>query len=222
MYDPTGGIMEDLKIRKRIIEKGVNMLEDGLTSGTGGNISYSPPGDDYALITPSGVPYREIKPADIAKVDFDGNKLGREGPAPSSEAPMHTSILSSKSRVNAVIHTHSPFASTVATLGKSIPPIYYLIADIGDKVPLASYATYGTKEIAESALEVLEDRNGVLLEKHGALAVGENLEDAYYYAGLIEELAKIYYRVLSTGIEPDPIPESELETLEKKFKSYGQ
>ncbi|MBS3765754.1 class II aldolase/adducin family protein, partial [Candidatus Bipolaricaulota bacterium] len=190
--------------------------------GTGGNISYSPPEDDYALITPSGVPYREIKPADIAKVDFDGNKLGREGPEPSSEAPMHTSILKSKSRVNTVIHTHSPFASTVATLGKSIPPIYYLIADIGDKVPLANYATYGTKEIAESALEVLENRNGVLLEKHGALAVGENLEDAYYYAGLIEELAKIYYRVLSTGIEPDPIPESELETLEKKFKNYGQ
>lgn len=214
--------MQDLKTRRQIIEKGVDMLEDGLTSGTGGNISYSPPDEDYALITPSGVPYKEIKPAQIAKVDYEGNKLGREGPEPSSEAPMHTSILKSRSDVNAVIHTHSPFASTIATLGKSIPPIYYMIADIGDKVPLAEYATYGTREIAESALKVLEDRNGVLLEKHGSLAVGENLEDAYYYAGLIEELAKIYYRVLSTGIEPEPLPENELETLDEKFKSYGQ
>lgn len=214
--------MEDLKIRKEIIEKGINMLEDGLTSGTGGNISYSPPEEDYALITPSGVPYREITPDQIAKVDYQGKKLGREGPEPSSEAPMHTLILKSKPDVNAVIHTHSPFASTVATLGKGIPPIYYLIADIGDKVPLAEYATYGTREIAESALAVLEDRHGVLLEKHGALAVGETLEDAYYYAGLIEELAKIYYRVLSTDIDPEPLSDEELEKLKKKFESYGQ
>lgn len=214
--------MEDLKIRKLIIERGIEMLEEGLTSGTGGNISYSPPDEDYALITPTGVPYKEIKPAQIAKVDYAGKKLGREGPQPSSETPMHTSILEFRSDVNVVIHTHSPFASTIATLGRSIPPIYYMVADIGDKVPLAEYATYGTREIAETVLEVLEDRNGVLLEKHGSLAVGENLEHAYYYAGLIEELAKIYYRVLSTGIEPELLPENELDKLNKKFESYGQ
>jgi L-fuculose-phosphate aldolase len=214
--------MESTEIREKIIDIGIKMLEEGLTSGTGGNVSYSPPGEDYVFISPSGVPYREIKPEQVPKVDYSGKLLDSDGTKPSSETPMHTLIHKNKEDVNAVVHTHSPFASTIATLGKSIPPIYYLIANIGDKVPIAEYATYGTEEIARAAIDAIGDRNGVLLEKHGALAVGSDLESAYEAAGLIEELARIYYRVLSTGISPDPLDEEELEILAEKFQDYGR
>lgn len=214
--------MKPITIRKKIIELGKRMLHEGLTSGTGGNISYSPPQEDCVYISPSGIPYEEIEPNQVPKVDFSGNLLNHDMPEPSSETPMHTLIHEKKSDVNAIVHTHSPFASTIATLGKKIPPIYYLIANIGDEVPIAKYATYGTEEIAKSALDSIGDRNGVLLEKHGALAVGSDLESAYEAASLIEELAKIYYRVLSTGISPDLLEENELKTLENKFQDYGR
>lgn len=208
--------------RKTIIDFGKRMLEDGLTSGTGGNISYSPPEEDRIFITPSGIPYDEIQPDQVPIVDYSGDLVNSNQTEPSSETPMHTLIIRAKDDVNSVVHTHSPFASTIATIGKSIPPVYYLITKIGDSVPLAEYATYGTKEIARSALDAIGDRNGVLLEKHGALAVGESLESAYRSAKLIEELARNYYRVLSTGVSPEPLDETELELLETKFKDYGR
>ncbi len=214
--------MNNLEITKMIIDYGKNMLDQGLTRGTVGNISYAPPDKDYIFITPSGVPYREIQHHQIPRVDYTGKKLDPNKPDPSSETPMHTLIYKSKESVNAIVHTHSPFASTIATIGKSIPPIYYLIANIGDEVPLAEYETYGTKEIAEAAIDALGDRKGVLLEKNGALSVGEDLESAYEIACLIEELAMIYYRVLSTGVTPEPLEESEVKTLQEKFQEYGQ
>lgn len=213
--------MDALEIGKAIINFGKKMLEDDLTSGTGGNISYSPPDENRIFITPSGIPYDEIEPDQIPIVDYSGHVIGSNQTEPSSETPMHTLIIRSRNDVNSVVHTHSPFASTIATIGRSIPPVYYLIAEIGDSVPLAEYETYGTKEIARSALDALGDRNGVLLEKHGALAVGESLENAYRFAKLIEELARNYYRVLSTGVSPEPLDETELELLERKFRNYG-
>jgi L-fuculose-phosphate aldolase len=214
--------LDSPEIRKTIIDFGKRMLEDGLTSGTGGNISYSPPDEDRIYITPSGIPYDDIEPDQVPIVDYSGHLVDGNQAASSSETPMHTLIIKSRDDVNSVFHTHSPFASTIATIGKSIPPVYYLIAEIGDRVPIAEYATYGTREIARSALDALGDRNGVLLEKHGALAVGESLERAYRCAKLIEELARNYYRVLSTGVSPEPLDETELELLKAKFEDYGR
>ena len=134
---------------------------------------------------------------------------------------MHTKIYREKDRVGAVVHTHSPYASTVATMGKPIPPIYYLIAFVGDEVPVAEYATYGTEEIGEAAVDALGDGNGVLLEKHGVLAVGGDLSQAYQVASLIEELARIYYQTLSAGVEPEPLAPEEIARLKGKFQSYG-
>lgn len=213
--------MKDEEIREEIVRYGQKLLDEGLTSGTGGNISYSPPGEDFLYISPSGIPYHEIDPEEIPRVDYKGNPLDPNKAKPSSESPLHSMLQSSVDRVNAIVHTHSPYASVIATLGKEIPPIYYLIANIGDKVPLAKYATYGTEEFGQVALDTLGDRNGALLEKHGALAVGRDINAAYEAAGLIENLAKIYYRVLSTGVEVEPLGDDEIERLSEKFQNYG-
>ncbi len=214
--------MNTLEARKKIIDYGKKMLEEGLTSGTGGNISFSPPDEERVYITPSGIPYHQIKPGQVPIVDYSGNQVGSSQSEPSSETPMHAMILSTKENVNSVVHTHSPFASTIATIGRSIPPIHYLIAMIGDEVPLAEYETYGTEEIGRSATEALGGKNGVLLEKHGALAVGENLKEAYRAAVIIEELARNYYQVLCTGVSPERLDEDELGLLKAKFENYGR
>lgn len=212
---------EEKEVREKIVDLGLSMIEDGLTTGTGGNISCRIPGEDYLLISPSGIPYEDIQPEDIPRVTLQGEKLDSNKPKPSSEAPMHSKIYLEKDRVDAIVHTHSPYASTVAAMGKSIPPIYYLIAFVGNKVPVADYATYGTDEIGKTAVEALGEENGILLEKHGSLAVGSDLDHAYQVASLIEELARIYYQTLSAGVSPDPLSPKEVSKLKKKFKNYG-
>mgnify|MGYP006279922557 CR=1 FL=1 len=214
--------MDEAEARKKIAELGLQMLEDGLTTGTGGNISYRLPNEDYILISPSGIPYGEINPEDIPLVNMKGSSPRRTPAEPSSELPLHLKLYKGKERIKSIVHTHSPFASAIAAMGKSIPPIYYLIAFVGAEVPLAEYATFGTERIGESALAALGEGNGVLLEKHGSLAVGNSLDHAYRVASLIEELAKIYYRTMSAGAVPEPLEEAEIEKLQEKFQDYGE
>jgi L-fuculose-phosphate aldolase len=207
--------------RERICKFGRKLLDKGLTKGTGGNISYRL-SEDEMLITPSGLPYPELGPGDICKVNYRGEELECEGNTPSSETPMHSHVYRKKERVKAIMHTHSPYASTLATAGKSIPPIYYQIAFVGDKVPVARYRTYGTLELGKSAVEALGDGNGVLLERHGVLAVERDLESVFEVASIIEELARIYYQTLAANITPSDLGEDEIDRLKKRFQNYGQ
>lgn len=207
--------------RERICKFGRKILNSGLTKGTGGNISYRL-SEKEILITPTGIPYPELGPGDVCKVDYDGNVIETSGHETSSETPMHVHVYNKIDRVSAIMHTHSPFASTLATAGKSIPPIYYQIAFVGDEVPVAEYRTYGTLELGKAVVKALEDRNGALLERHGVLAVERDLESVFEVASIIEELARIFYQTLAAGITPDELGEEEIERLEEKFKGYGQ
>jgi L-fuculose-phosphate aldolase len=195
------------------------MLNQGLTTGTGGNISAR--NGDRVAISPSGMPYNEIDPEDVPIVDLNGNHL--EGDRkPSSEFRMHTDVIRERDDVGGVVHTHSPYASTFASLGEPIPASHYLIAFIGNKIPVAPYETYGTAELAEVALDALgEEYNACLLEQHGVLAVGDSVEAAFEVALMVEYCARIHYQAVSIG-EPNIVPDEEIETLLDRFADYGQ
>jgi L-fuculose-phosphate aldolase len=195
------------------------MLDQGLTTGTGGNISAR--NGDRVAISPSGMPYNEIDPEDVPIVDLNGNHL--EGDRkPSSEFRMHTDVIRERDDVGGVVHTHSPYASTFASLGEPIPASHYLIAFIGNKIPVAPYETYGTAELAEVALDALgEEYNACLLEQHGVLAVGDSVEAAFEVALMVEYCARIHYQAVSIG-EPNIVPDEEIETLLDRFADYGQ
>lgn len=208
--------MDEQELRKQIVMFGIKMLEEGLTRGTGGNISVRLPNKDEILITPSSVEYAEMRPSFICKVDLDGELIEDSTYKPSSETPMHTLIYSQKKEVNAIFHTHSPYASTIATAGMEIPPIYYQSALIGGSVPIANYATYGTKEIGLSALRALGNKPAVLLERHGVLTVGPNLKSAYKIAVVVEELARIFYQTMSAGITPKPLSKTQIIKIRNK------
>ncbi len=205
--------------RAAVSEYGRKMLEKDLTIGTGGNVSVRM--DDRVAISPSGIPYNEITPEKVPVLDIEGNKVAGDL-SPSSEFRMHISILREREDVKSIVHTHSPYASTFASLGEPIPASHYLVAFVGDKIPVADYETYGTAELAEQALVALEDEyNACLLENHGVLAVGGSIDTAFEVAMMVEYCARIHYQATNIG-EPKILPDEEVATLLERFAEYGQ
>src|SRR5512143_3428880 len=149
---------EELDLRKGIIEACRSMNALGINQGTSGNISarYG----DAMLITPTGVPYDQLKPADIAAMTLTGKHGDWTGPLqPSSEWRFHLDIMRSRPEVGSVVHTHSTYATTLAICGREIPAIHYMVAASGGPtIRVAPYSTYGTQELSAQALDALKDR----------------------------------------------------------------
>lgn len=209
-----------LEERMKIVEYGKKIITSGLTKGTGGNISIFNREKELVAISPSGINYFETKPEDVVIINLKGEVV--EGSRkPSSELDMHLIFYQRRKDLNALVHTHSPYAKTIATLGWDIPPITYLVAFAGPNVRCAPYATFGTKELAEKAFEGMIDRRAVLLANHGLIAGAHNIETAFTVAEEIEFSAQIYYQAKAIG-EPTMLSEEEMLVLAKKFESYGQ
>lgn len=206
--------------RNAIAEHGRKMLHQGLTKGTGGNISALIDGE-YMAISPSGMAYEEIEADDVPVLDFSHEQpLGEK--QPSSEHSMHMQVYRQRDDVGGVVHNHSPYATTFATLNEPIPASHYLIAFAGAEVPVASYETYGTEALGNIAVETLgEEYNACLLQNHGVLAVGDDVASAFETALMVEYCAQIQYQAMAVG-EPTIIPDGEVERLQSKFEGYGQ
>jgi len=207
--------------RQVIVEYGKKLVTAGLTRGTGGNISVLDEKSKLMAISPSGMDYFETKPEDVVVMDLNG-KIVDGFRKPSSEWRMHLIFYQKREDVGAVVHTHSMFATTLATLHWEVPPASYLIAYAGKKVPCAPYATFGTQEIADAAYNAMgEEYNAVLLANHGLIAVGPDMPSAFGIAEIIEMVCEIYYRAKCVG-EPVILPDEEMELMLEKFKTYGQ
>jgi L-fuculose-phosphate aldolase len=208
------------KERAQIVRYGKKLLAARLTSGTGGNLSIFNRERNLIAISPSGVEYEEMAPSDVAVVDGDGTTV--EGSRkPSSELDFHRSLYRKRSDIQAVVHTHSVYATTMACLHWEIPAVHYLVAFSGHKVPLAPYATFGTPELARNVAEHIGDCNALLLANHGLVAIGANLDTAFAVADEIELVARIYYQAKSIG-QPVILPEEEMSRVIQKFATYGQ
>lgn len=214
--------MADLTDAKRTVSRlGRELLEQGLTKGTGGNVSARVDTGERIAISPSGVPYREIDPNDVPVVTLDGEQVGGDLEA-SSETPMHNMIYQRRPDVGGVVHTHSPYASTFAALDRPIEGSHYLIAHAGTKVPVAEYATPGTEELGRYAMETLgTEQDACLLKNHGVLAVGEGPGRALEVATMVEYVARVHYQAVNLG-DPAILPDEELERLGGIFEGYGQ
>ncbi|MGI6789233.1 L-fuculose-phosphate aldolase [Aminobacterium sp. EBM-42] len=206
--------------REAIVAYCQKMITSRLTTGTGGNISICNRARGEVAMTPTGIDYFEMKAADVVIMSLSGEII--EGNVkPSSEAEMHLALYKRRDDISAVVHTHSVFATTIACLRWELPPVHYLIGFSGKKVPLASYATYGTPELAQNVAKAIGNYNAVLLANHGLVAVGETLSRAFSTAEEIELVSEIYYRTKSIG-EPVILSEEEMENVLRKFGSYGK
>jgi L-fuculose-phosphate aldolase len=213
--------MTESQIRKKIIALCLQMNNTGLNQGTSGNISAR--FKDHMLITPSGIPYEDLVPADIAKMKIDSDEFSWEGPSkPSSEWHFHRSILQTKPDLNAIVHTHSMFATILSIAREDIPACHYMIAAFGgNSVKCAKYATFGTPKLSASILTAMKNRSACLLANHGMIAGGADLDNAMWAAVELETLSKQYYHAkLAGGMVV--LPASEMAIVVDKFKNYGQ
>ena len=214
--------MDHLELRKEIVGTCRHMRASGLVAGTEGNVSARTP-EGNVLITPSGLDYALMKPEDVVLVSLEGETL--EGAFdPSVETPMHTGIYRSRPETFGIVHTHARFSTTLACLNWEIPPVHYMLASLSDegRVPVASYATYGTEELARSAAQALGRAHRVcLLRNHGTISVGTTLGEAYSRTELLEQMAEIYYRARTAG-EPVLLTSDEMAEVAAKIHDYGQ
>ena len=204
-------------LRQEIIDCCLKMNALGINQGTSGNVSAR--SKQGILITPSGVPYEQLEPADIVFM----NKQGRHDPdqVPSSEWRFHWAIHKRRKDVKAIVHTHSMYATAIAIKGWDIPALHYMVAAAGGPtIRCAPYATFGTEALSEHALKALQGRSACLLANHGAIATGPSLYKALWLAKEVEVLAQQYYLTLQMG-GPNLLSDEEIARVAEKFKSYG-
>ncbi|MEA4972691.1 MAG: L-fuculose-phosphate aldolase [Candidatus Metalachnospira sp.] len=209
------------EIREEIIEYGKKAIREGLTKGTGGNLSIFDRASGLMAITPSGIDYFEITPEQIVIIDVQTGKIVEGTAVPSSEADMHRIFYKYRTDIDAIIHTHTTYAATISCLNWDLPAVHYLVAFAGVNVRCAKYATYGTIPLAKNAFEAMKDRKAVLLANHGLLAGGSSLAEAFAITEEIEFCCELYYRAKSIG-DPVILPEDEMVRMIERFKNYGK
>jgi L-fuculose-phosphate aldolase len=210
--------MSELTLRKAIIAIALAINALGINRGKSGNVSAR--WKDGFLITPSGLPYEETRPADIVFVGKNRDATGKR--PPSSEWRFHYDIYRTRKDAQAVVHTHSSFATTLACLGMDVPAFHYMIAVAGgNSIRCAPYATFGTQELSDQALQAMSNRKACLLANHGMIAAGDSLKHALALAVEVEALCEQYWRALQIG-KPAILSDSEMEVVLEKFKTYGK
>ena len=206
--------------REQVVEYCRMLTTHKLTKGTGGNISACDREKGLMAISPSGMDYFKTEPEDVVVLDLEGRVVeGRR--IPSSEADMHRLLYIDRSDVNAVVHTHSTYATTLACMRWNLPAVHYLVGFAGLDVRCTPYATFGTPDLAQRAREGMKGRFAVLLGNHGLLAAGPNMHYAFNVAEEIEFVCELYWRSKAVG-EPVLLDAGDMETVLEKFKTYGQ
>lgn len=209
--------MTPAKLRRDIIATLRWLEKRRLYSGSSGNVSVR--GGSGFLITPTGIPCDETKSADIVDMTLEGKPRGRL--LPSSEWRFHRDIYRGRKEINAIVHTHSPFATALSCLRRDIPPFHYMVAKAGgDTIRCARYATFGTKELSQNALKALDGRRACLLANHGVIAAGTDLAAARRLAEEVEAICEQLWRALQMG-KPVLLPKAEMARVIEKFKTYG-
>ena len=188
-----------MSIQSQLVQTAQRAYREKMFAATSGNLSVFDRESGKIYITPGSFPYEKMTPEDIMAIDLDGNIL--EGNhSPSSEWRMHAAIYRADKRVNAIVHTHSPYATAFAINHMRIPAVLYeMVFFLGGDIPVAEGAIPGTPEVGENCVPVLKERNGCLMANHGALAVGDTLDRAYTRAVYIEDAAKAYSIALTHG-----------------------
>jgi len=165
----------------------------GLVTGSSGNVSARVvPAGNLMAITPAGKRYAELEGGDVVVADFEVETV-EDGLPPSSESLLHAAIYVRRPDVEAVVHTHSTFATVAAVGGDAIPPLVdEMVIYAGGAIEVSEYAFPGTQELADAVCDALGPRNAALIRNHGAVAVGRDLAEAVDLATLVERVAQVF------------------------------
>jgi L-ribulose-5-phosphate 4-epimerase len=201
------------ELREEVLEKSLQMINDGLAFGAGGNISAIDRDSGLIAITPTAIPYTMMKMEDVVVVDKQGELV--EGKwKPTSESPMHLIFYREREDVGAVVHSHAPYASIFAVTNEPVPMIVTEAAlCLGNPVQVAPYVRPGTEELAQAVLDRMGSDVAVLLGSHGMIAVGPNLGEAYDSTIATEISARLTYLARAMGSQPIELDLEEVHLL---------
>jgi L-fuculose-phosphate aldolase len=242
MYRPDEAELD--AAREQLVSYSNRLLTDGLALGSAGNISVRV--GDTVLITPSSVPYPQMRPEQVCTLQLapsptgeaSSDAAGPDGPdgltmggmrlaapppvATSSETPMHLAIYASSS-AGGVVHTHSPEVIALSAVFDKLPAIHYAIHALGGTVRVAPYTRFGSEGLAQAAVLALDGRRAAILANHGAICYGKTLAQAYDNAMLLEWLARTYRLARMLG-EPTILTDEQLEEVgaEARRRRYGR
>ena len=212
-------IVNDLALIAEIIQVARLCKTSNLCVGTSGNISAR--NETGFLITPSGLDYDKLQAKDVITMDMQG-KILRGNLKPSSELPFHQGIYLARQEINAIIHVHSPYATSIACTRQDIPAFHYMVAVAGgNSIRCAEYACFGSTELSQNIVVALEDRYACILANHGMLATGIDVQSAFRLTQEVENLARQYWLSSQIG-EPIILDDAEMRLNLEKFKNYGK
>ncbi len=202
------------RIRREVSDSSHWLAEHGYLGklSSGGNISVRVPGEKIVAITPAGRSYSSLNQNDICVIDLERNSIEGSLP-PSIEAGMHIGVYKNRPDVNAVIHTHQPFASVLAIINKPIPALFdEVTVEIGHEVAIVPYAFSGSSELVDNVVGKLGNAcHCYLIQNHGALCLGADMKRAMKNAELLENVSQIYYHALATGEQIQKLPPSAID-----------
>ncbi|HTT54360.1 MAG TPA: class II aldolase/adducin family protein [Streptosporangiaceae bacterium] len=194
-------MQDEAAARVAVLAAAQGMLGHGLSSGTSGNVS-ARLGDGRIVITPSGVPYPELGPADLVLISGTGELAGpaAAGRVPSSESQLHCACYQAFPEIGAVLHSHSPFATMFAAARQPVPAVIdEAVLFLGGDIPVASYALSGSAQVGDNAVRVLADRACALLASHGLVAVAASPAQALHHAVVAEHCAQVAWGTRALG-----------------------
>lgn len=206
------------KLRNNVVEGAKAIFAKGLVEAGEGNVSTRNGKKEDLFITPSFNQYSTLMKDDIVHMNFDGIVLS-SGKLPSTETKMHIAIYKSRPKVQAVIHTHSTYATMLSIAQKNIPVIMEeMYIFLGGSIDVSDFGKAHTEEIGQVALNALARKNAALLANHGVIICGKSMDHAVKFAELVEKLAKVYWGALQVG-EPKIISNTYLERFQKLHNS---
>ncbi|WP_022942608.1 L-fuculose-phosphate aldolase [Psychromonas hadalis] len=206
------------ELSQKIIETCLEMTRLGLNQGTAGNVSVRY--NDGMLITPTGIQYEKLTPEHIVYVSNEHEF--EEGKIPSSEWLFHLTCYETRTDCDAVVHNHAINSAAVSILNKPIPAIHYMVAASGaNEIPCVPYATFGGAKLADYVKEGIAKSKSILLQHHGMITCGENLDKALWLAHETEVLAELYLKTLAIQTDIPTLSNEEMDVVLGKFSTYG-
>ena len=217
-------------LKQIVYEANMDLPKYGLVTFTWGNVSQRDPESGYFVIKPSGVSYDSLKPEDMVVVDLQGNVV--EGSyRPSSDTATHLELYRTFPAIGGIVHTHSPWASSWAQAGRSIPcygttHADYFYGEIPCARPLTAQEidTAYEKNTGLVIIETLQDKDpmavpSILCQNHGPFSWGKDAAEAVHNAVVLEVVAKMAAN--SERLNPQVSPAPQYLQDKHYFRKHG-
>jgi L-fuculose-phosphate aldolase len=202
--------------REQVAAACARLADEGLVVGTAGNVSMRV--GDHVVVTPTGGVFGQMRAEDMAVVDRSGVLVDGKL-APTSELGLHL-LLYDRKDAGAVVHTHAPYATALACVVDEVPAVHYSMLMFGGALKVAPYATFGTEELARNVEQALEGRTACLMQNHGHVGYGHDLDYAVEASLMVEWACTVYWRARALG-EPAALTEAQLQDVAAQVMKLG-